>query len=116
MTRELYDNEEIVEQLQTNYPLNDSDKSILARLSEASDNLNPTMLEIMATYAFLVFKSRDSKQSLITLKQLKPFYSEAQIAVGVSRAKQLFFAPTEKEIKEMKAEFNEWDKASNTSI
>ncbi len=117
LTRELYENREMVEKLQTNYSVEKREREKLSRLAQASDNLNPTMLEIMATYSFLTKSCEvESKEALVKLKRLKPFYSEAQIAVGVSRVKQLFFVPTEKEIKEMKTEFDEWDNASNLSI
>jgi uncharacterized protein YwgA len=112
LTRDIYENRDDVEKLRTDYSLSGIEKGIVAKVSEASDNLDPTLLEIMATYAFL---SREyglsGKAAIAELKRLKPFFSESRIAVGVSRAKELF-PPSENDIKEMKKEFAEWENAA----
>jgi len=112
LTNDLYGNKGIVESLKTNYTISAKEKGLIAKVADASNNLDPTLLEIMATYAFLSKEcGMRGKEALAELKKLKPFYSEAKIAVGVSRAKQLFPA-TEKEIREMKAEFKEIESAT----
>jgi len=112
-TSDLYENKESVRELRTTERLTSEEKELISKIHEISNHFNPTMLEIMATYAFLVKKlNRDYKSALIDLKTLKSYYSEADIAVGVSRMKQLF-PPSEKEIQEMKKEFQAWEKASD---
>jgi len=112
LTADLYRNKDEVENLRTGYIANNREKSLITLVADASNNLEPSMLEIMATYAFLAKKcSFEGKEAIAELKKIKPFYSEAKIAVGVSRAKQLFPA-TEKEIREMKAEFKEMESAA----
>jgi uncharacterized protein YwgA len=112
LTTDLYANKGMVDALRTGYVPSEKEKQQLHLLCELSNNLDPTLLEIMATYAFL---SKDrgmgSKEALAELKKLKPFFSEARIAVGVSRAKELF-PPTEKEIQAMKAEFRDFENAA----
>jgi len=112
LTTDLYAHQDWVESLKTDCVITAKEKEMLAKISEASDNLDPALLEIMATYAF-ISKSPgvESKEAVSRLKKLKPFYSEAKIAVGISRAKQLF-PPTEKDVKEMKAEFEEFEDAA----
>ena len=115
LTADLYNNKDMVNNLKTDYVISEKEKQQLHVLYEISDNLDSTLLEIMATYAFFVMDLHNNeKEALINLKKLKPFYSESRIAVGVSRAKQLLFKPTEKEIEKMKSEFNDWQDAGIT--
>ena len=112
LTADLYNQQDLVESLKTDYSMTAEEKGFITKISEASDGLDPALLEIMATYAFI---SKDmgmeSKEAVSQLKKLKPFYSEARIAVGISRAKGLF-PRTEKEVMEMKAEFRESEGAA----
>lgn len=111
LTQELYERKAEVEGLHTDYDLSQRESKMLAQLSEASNNLDPTMLEIMATYEYFIKNGRSNKEALTELKQLKPFFSEAKVAVGVSRAKQLF-PPAKTEVRKMKAEFAELEAAA----
>ena len=71
------------------------------------------LVERGATYSFFAFEAKeDPIASLKKLKALKPFFSEAQIAVGVSKAKEFLFKPTKKDLKEMKEEAKAWQDAS----
>jgi len=110
LTEELYSNKEAVNGLRTDYKPNSEEKKQLQKFSEIS-KLEPTILEIMSTYAFMI-KDNEEKQAVIKLKKLKSFYSEARIAIGISRAKQLLSKPTEQEIEKMKSEFSDWQNAS----
>ncbi len=112
LTKDLYEHREAVEKLKSACPLSRSEQEKVMKVYGLSNQLEPRMLEIMATYSFIRKKlGMNGRDSLIHLKKLKPF-PEAQIAVGVSRAKQLF-PPSEKEIEEMKAEFKALDEAAN---
>ena len=46
------------------------------------------------------------------VKRLKPFYSEAQIALGISKAKEFLFKPTQKDLEDLKKETGIWQRAS----
>ena len=115
LTKDMYNNKEMVNKLQTDYIPNAHEKQLLHTISDLSNGLDPILLEIMSTYAYFIRELRyEEKMAITSLKKLKPFYSEGRIAVGVSRAKQLFFKPTEKEMEMMKTEFNEWQESSLT--
>ncbi|MFH1447520.1 MAG: hypothetical protein ABIG39_01540 [Candidatus Micrarchaeota archaeon] len=114
LTRELYSNKERIENLKTDYSLSRKEMKKIEKIREHSERLNPTLLEIMATYSFLTKELRmSSKDAIIKLKKLKPFFSESRIAVGISRSK-LLFPPSEGEVKRMKAEFKAWEDASDS--
>jgi uncharacterized protein YwgA len=117
LAKDLYKHVDGHERLKTAYKLTEADRKQLHSISELSDGMNPKLLEIMATYEFMVKELRyGEKQALVDLKKLKPFYSQGLIAVGVSRAKQLFFKATDAEIAAMKAEFSDWQDASLSDL
>ncbi|HIH22734.1 TPA: hypothetical protein HA238_03335 [Candidatus Micrarchaeota archaeon] len=112
LTVDLYSQKAAVNKLKTDYSPNDEEKKNLQTFSEISNNLEPAVLEIMSTYAFLIQDPENNeKQAIIKLKKLKSFYSEGRIAMGISKAKQLLFKPTEKEIEKMKSEFRDIEEA-----
>ena len=112
LTTDLYANKNDFESQKTPGELSAREMTIITRISEESDDLDPIQLEIMATYSYLSKKCKmDAKDALIELKRLKPFYSETKIVVGVSRAKGLF-PPSESEIRKMKSEFAELEGAA----
>jgi uncharacterized protein YwgA len=113
LTQEAFENKKKVEQLDTTYKLSSAEKERIESIKNGSDNLNTALLEIMATYSFLTkAMMKNGTDATIILKRLKPFYSETQIAVGISRSKPLF-PPSEKEVEGMKSEMEAWDAASN---
>jgi uncharacterized protein YwgA len=116
LTKELYDNKEAVENLETSVFLDEAEKKCVEKIRVASNGLKPVLLEVMATYLFLVRKlCRSSKEAIAELKGLKPFFSEADVAVGVSKSKTLF-PPTQKEVEDMKNEFRAWEAASDADV
>jgi len=46
------------------------------------------------------------------VKQLKPFLSETEIAVGISKSKQYLFTPSKTDIEELRRETTPWQTAS----
>jgi hypothetical protein len=91
LTSELYQNKDALESLRSDYVFDSKEKMLLEKVGKASNDLEPAMLEIMATYAFLVQKkSLSSRDATLELKKIKSFYSESKIALGLSRVKQLF--------------------------
>ena len=117
LTDQVYSNKKKVEQLETSASLTSGETKNLEEFKELFGELKPSTLEVAATYSFFAF---DEKQDPLTaqknVKKMKPFYSEAQIAVGVSKAKEFLFVPTEKELAEMKEEFRPWQEASAHDI
>ncbi len=112
LAKDLYGNEHKIKTWKTSCELTKKEKEDASRIKEATNDLDVKMLEIASTYLFLVKRqNKNNKQAIIELKKLKPFYSDSQIAVGVSKSK-LLFPPSEKEIKEMKEEFKAWEEAA----
>ncbi len=113
LTDQVYGNKKKVEHLETSAGLTGGESKDIEEFRELFGELKPSTLEVAATYSFFAF---DQKQDPLTaqknVKKIKPFYSEAQIAVGVSKAKEFLFVPTEKELAEMKEEFRPWQEAS----
>lgn len=70
-----------------------------------------------ATYTFFAFQAgHDPITALKSVKKLKPFYSETQIAVGVSRAKEFLFQPSEQDTSELRKELSSWQAAAIGSM
>lgn len=114
LTKELYNNKEKIEALETKTILEPAEKAKVEKIKEASEDLNPTLLEIMATYAYLTNRlGEDRQEAVLRLKKLKPFFSEGQIAVGVSRSK-ILFPPSQSEVDDMKKEFAAWEELPMT--
>lgn len=111
LTSELYGRRNEVESMDTNYELSAKERQLLMQVSETSDNLDSTMLEIMATYAYFICNGKTSREAFLETKKLKPFFSEAKIAVSVSRAKQLF-PPSAEALRKMKAELADFESAA----
>lgn len=73
--------------------------------------------EIAATYAFFAFhEGHDPITALKNVKKLKPLYSETQIAIGISKAKEFLFQPSEKDLSELKKELSAWQSAAISSM
>ncbi len=79
--------------------------------------LKPVPLEIGATYGYYTIRQDfDPLQALRQVKRLKPFYSEAQIALGISKAKEFLFRPTPGDLEELKKETGIWQRASLKTV
>jgi|SRR3989338_6964809 len=117
LTDEIYDNRNKVERLETSLKLSNTEAKMIGEFNELFFGLKPGILEVAATYSLFAF---DQKQDAITalknVKRMKSFYSEAQIAVGISKAKEFLFRPSEKEISELKEELRPWQEASAESM
>jgi len=75
--------------------------------------LKPVPLEVGATYGYYTLRQgSDPLEAVRQVKRLKPFYSEAQIALGVSKAKQFLFTPTKNDLDALKEETGIWQRAS----
>jgi len=75
--------------------------------------LKPVPLEVGATYGYYTLRQgSDPLEAVRQVKRLKPFYSEAQVALGVSKAKQFLFTPTTQDLEALKEETGIWQRAS----
>ena len=117
LTDQVYGNRTKVEHLESSASLSNAESKDILEFKELFGEFRSSILEIAATYSFFAFeKKQDPLTALKNLKTLKPFYSEAQIAVGVSKAKQFLFQPSEKELAEMKEEARPWQEAAAKSM
>ncbi|MFH1751847.1 MAG: hypothetical protein ABH821_02820 [archaeon] len=117
LTEELFKERNKLKELKTREKLSIKEQEKIKEFKELFKKLKPSLLEIAATYAYFAFKlNQDPITATKNLKNLKPFYSEPLIAVGASKAKELLFKPTEKELSEMLAEFKPWQEASLEAI
>jgi hypothetical protein len=115
-TRDLYDFRHDFEQLATESHLNAHEKETARDLGRVF-GLKPVLLEIGATYGYFSMKEKCSPlEALTRVKRLKPFYSEARIAVGISKAKEFLFEPTANDLEELKKEAGIWQSASLRSM
>lgn len=117
LTKALYENKQEVEELSTASKLSQNELEKISELMQVVDFGKPALLEITATYACLKYeKNYGEEEATRRLKELKPFYSEAQIAVGISKAKQLFFKPTEEDLRMLREELAPWQKAAEEDM
>ena len=113
LTKELYANRRKVEELDSNSVLSGEEKKVIEEIKALFDLNKPSVLEIAATFEYFQADARLNEfEALIRLKDLKPFYSETEVAIGVSKAKQLFFKPSETDLSELKKELMPWQNAS----
>jgi len=113
LTKEIYGHKSSVEKLETSSRLNNAESRAVEEFKGLFPGLKPGILEVAATYSYFAFeRHQDVMTALQNVKRMKSFYSEAQIAVGVSKAKEFLFQPSEKELAEMKEESRAWQDAS----
>ncbi len=116
LTQDLYAFTREFETLETGSRLNAAEKEAAEELGRIF-GLRPVPLEVGATYGYYALRQgSDPLEAVRQVKRLKPFYSEAQIALGVSKAKQFLFTPTEKDLEALKEETGIWQRASLTSL
>ncbi len=112
LAKQIFDNVEKFEKWQTSAKLLPIEAEILAQFKEVFE-LKASMLEIAATYLYFSFEKKENELDAVRhLKQLKPFFSEAQFAVGISKAKQFLPTATEADKAALKKELAPWQNAA----
>ena len=112
LTQDLYAFTHEFETLETGSRLSPEEKEIAGKLARIF-GLKPVPLEVGATYGYYALRQNsDPLEASRQVKRLKPFYSEAQIALGISKAKQFLFEPTQKDLEDLKKETGIWQRAS----
>ncbi len=109
LTKELFERKDAFKRLNTGASLSVEEEEAVRELN-ALFELKPSLLEVAATYAFFAREKRlDPIAALTQVKKLKPFFSEAQTAVGISKAKEFLFKPTAAEREKIKRDFSGWE-------
>ncbi|MFA4856055.1 MAG: hypothetical protein WC634_05750 [archaeon] len=117
LTDQVYDNKKKVEHLESSANLSNAESKDIQEFKELFGEFKPSTLEVAATYSFFAFaQKQDPLTALRNVKRMKSFYSEAQIAIGVSKAKEFLFRPSEKELADLKEELKPWQEASAKSM
>ena len=112
LTQDLFEFTNEFENLKTDIRLSAPEKETAGELSRIF-GLKPVPLEVGATYGYYALRLNcDPLESLRHVKRLKPFYSEAQVALGISKAKEFLFRPTPKDLEDLKKETGIWQRAS----
>jgi uncharacterized protein YwgA len=116
LTQDLFEYTNEFEMLKTESRLNSDEKETAGELGRIF-GLKPVPLEVGATYGYYAMRQNsDPLEALRQVKRLKPFYSEAQIALGISKAKEFLFKPTQKDLENLKKETGIWQRASLKSL
>ncbi|MEK6924277.1 MAG: hypothetical protein AABW54_03510 [Candidatus Micrarchaeota archaeon] len=115
LTKSLYTHQTELEGLQASCRLSKREADVVNKLRELAGK--PKLLEIASTYLYLTCDLHAGEDDATRrLKELKPFFSEADVAVGVSKAKQLVFKPTAEDLAWLKKETAVWNAVSNESL
>ncbi len=116
LTHDLFEFANEFEMLKTGSRLSSREKETAGELGRIF-GLKPVPLEVGATYGYYALRQNcDPLEALRQVKRLKPFYSEAQVALGISKAKEFLFQPTQKDLDELKKEIGIWQRASLKSL
>jgi len=116
LTLDLYAFTREFETLETSSRLNPTEKEAAGELGRIF-GLKPVLLEVGATYGYYAIRQEcDPLEALRQVRRLKPFYSEAQIALGISKAKEFLFQPTKRDRETLKKETGIWQRASLQSL
>lgn len=116
LTLDLYSFTREFETLDTGERLNAKEKEAAGELGRIF-GLKPIPLEVGATYGYFAIRQDcDPLEALRQVKKLKPFYSEAQIALGVSKAKEFLYMPSREDLEDLKKETGIWQRASIKSL
>ena len=112
LTQDLFEFTNEFENLKTDVRLSAPEKETAGELGRIF-GLKTVPLEVGATYGYYALRQNcDPREALRHVKRLKPFYSEAQVALGISKAKEFLFRPTPKDLEDLKKETGIWQRAS----
>ena len=111
LTKEIYDHKQEFEQLKSDIVLDKKESKGIAQMKELFE-LNPGLLEVAATYSFLIKEGFSAYEATKKVKKLKSFFSGSQVAVGTNLAKVYLFPPSKQLIEEMKKEFAPLERAA----
>jgi hypothetical protein len=106
-----YDHSEEFSDFTSNYRLNNEESQLITKL-EGLFHKSPSILEIGATYGYLVTCINYTPiNAYIEVKRHKKQFSGKKIAIGVSKAKEFLFEPSEDDINDLVQETESWQNA-----
>lgn len=107
LTKDLFkENEEVAKA-----DLNAEEKAMIQRLRETVE-MRPHLLEVMAAYRFLRSHGKSEARSIGLIKRTKPFLSDRDIAIGVSKCKGIFPETRQEDFEALQEEMGPWDEAA----
>lgn len=92
--------------------LNARERTKIQRLQETVD-LRPHLLEVMAAYRYLRKRGDSETRAIGLIKKSKPFISERDIAIGVSKCKRIFPEITPDDVASLEEEMAPWEQAAS---
>lgn len=102
--------------LNTQAELDDREKEIVHELGKIF-GWQASLLDIGSTYGYFIQAEKDDPlEALRKVRKMKSFFSEAHLAVGVSKAKQFLVKPTAAELEEIRTEAEPWQRAATRSM
>ncbi len=107
LTKDLFDEKKNIQKLE----LDAEDRKKIQRLHETVD-LRPHLLEVMAAYRFLRSHGTSEPRSIGIIKNTKPFLSDRDIAIGVSKCKGIFPETSPQDFNALQEEMGPWDDAA----
>jgi uncharacterized protein YwgA len=96
---------------ETELKLSAADRARIARLV-STVQLRPHMLEVMAAYRFLRTQGKSEDEAIRKIKATKPFISERDVAIGISKCKGIFPEIAPRDLEELDQEMAPWDAAT----
>lgn len=112
LTKEVYGNAEEFLTLREWESLKPIENGMVDEFKETI-GVKPAQLEVAATYAFLVYElGYDALTATGKVRQIKGFFPESQLALGISKAKQFLHKPSIASNSEVQREALLWDSAS----
>lgn len=116
LTRDIYDHGQELRNLRSEHILSAPEMRIIEEFMDLME-LRPAQLEVAATYAYFAYeRGQEAASATASVRKMKGFYPEAQIALGISKAKQFLYRPTAQETDRMKKEAELWEKASEADL
>ena len=116
LTQDYYEHREEFQNLHSGISLSYEEKAVVTTLDDLFEK-SPSLLEIGATYAYIVEKMHLSPvEAFRVIKETKGFYRDSQIAKGISKAKQFLFEPTETDLEWLEQETRPMQQASLQSM
>ncbi|MEI6796783.1 MAG: hypothetical protein WCK39_07945 [Methanomassiliicoccales archaeon] len=116
LTRDIYDHGQELRYLESEYALSVPEVQKIEEFMDIME-LRPAQLEVAATYAYFAYERGEAASAATaSVRRMKGFYPEAQIALGISKAKQLLYRPTAEEARRLKKETELWENASEADL
>lgn len=102
--------------LDTNISLSQSEKDLAIALKDLFGTRS-SLLEIGSTYGFMTnYTHLSPSEAYMRVKRMKFFYTNSQIAIGISKAKQYLFEPSAEDMDILKRETDPWKRVSLSSM